>query len=68
MVFRSLNTGLPVDENTLFGIASNRKAFTAFALGILVDEGKISWDDKVSNLDSGIQNVQPLRYRRIYHP
>jgi CubicO group peptidase (beta-lactamase class C family) len=44
---RSLNSGLPVDENTLFGIASNTKAFTAFALGILVDEGKISWDDKV---------------------
>ncbi len=44
---RSLNTGLPVDEHTLFGIASNTKAFTAFALGILVDEGKISWDDKV---------------------
>jgi len=44
---RSLNSGLPVDENTLFGIASNTKAFTSFALGILVDEGKISWDDKV---------------------
>jgi CubicO group peptidase (beta-lactamase class C family) len=44
---RSLNTGQPVDENTLFGIASNSKAFTAFALGILVDEGKMSWDDKV---------------------
>ncbi len=44
---RSLKTGAPVDENTLFGIASNSKAFTAFALGILVDEGKISWDDKV---------------------
>ena len=44
---RSLDSRLPVDENTLFGIASNSKAFTAFALGILVDEGKISWDDKV---------------------
>jgi CubicO group peptidase (beta-lactamase class C family) len=44
---RSLNTNLPVDENTLFGIASNSKAFTAFALGLLVDEGKLSWDDKV---------------------
>jgi CubicO group peptidase (beta-lactamase class C family) len=44
---RSLNTGLPVDENTLFGIASNTKAFTAFALGMLIDEGKLSWDDKV---------------------
>src|SRR5579863_4470029 len=45
--FRSLRTGQPVDENTLFGIASNSKAFTTAALGMLVDEGKLSWDDKV---------------------
>jgi CubicO group peptidase (beta-lactamase class C family) len=44
---RSLVTRKPVDENTLFGIASNSKAFTTAALGILVDEGKINWDDKV---------------------
>ncbi|KRD06438.1 serine hydrolase [Flavobacterium sp. Root901] len=36
-----------VDENTLFGIASNSKAFTTAALAMLVDEGKIKWDDKV---------------------
>lgn len=45
---RSLNTKLPVDENTLFGIASNSKAFTTTALSILVDEGKIKWEDKVT--------------------
>jgi CubicO group peptidase (beta-lactamase class C family) len=45
--FRSLNTRQPVDENTLFGIASNSKAFTTAALGMLADEGKLSWDDKV---------------------
>ncbi|HXB45335.1 MAG TPA: serine hydrolase [Puia sp.] len=44
---RSLNTLQQVDENTLFGIASNSKAFTAAALGMLVDEGKIKWEDKV---------------------
>ena len=44
---RSLNTKQKMDENTLFGIASNSKAFTAAALGILVDEKKLSWDDKV---------------------
>jgi len=44
---RSLKSKTPVDENTLFGIASNSKAFTAATLAILVDEGKISWDDKV---------------------
>lgn len=44
---RSLNTKQKVDENTLFGIASNSKAFTAAALGILIDDKKLSWDDKV---------------------
>src|SRR5438045_4764299 len=44
---RSLNTKQKTDENTLFGIASNSKAFTCASLGILVDEGKIKWDDKV---------------------
>lgn len=44
---RSLNTKQRMDENTLVGIASNSKAFTCVALGILVEEGKIKWDDKV---------------------
>lgn len=44
---RSLQSKLPTTEHTLFGIASNSKAFTAAALGILVDRGKISWNDKV---------------------
>jgi len=44
---RSLDTKQKVDENTLFGIASNSKAFTSAALGILIDEGKLKWDDKV---------------------
>lgn len=43
----SINNGKPVDKNTLFAIASNSKAFTATALALLVDEGKISWNDKV---------------------
>ena len=44
---RSLNTMMKVDEHTLFGIASNSKAFTVASLGILMDEGKLKWDDKV---------------------
>lgn len=44
---RSLTNKLPVDEKTLFGIASNAKAFLTATLGILVDEGKLNWDDKV---------------------
>ncbi len=43
----SAKSGAKVDENTLFAIASNSKAFTATALGILVDRGKLNWNDKV---------------------
>src|SRR5438477_11410574 len=45
---RNLNTKEKVDENTLFEIASNSKAYTAAALGMLVDEKKIKWNDKVT--------------------
>ncbi|MES2544322.1 MAG: serine hydrolase [Bacteroidota bacterium] len=44
---KSILTKEKVDANTLFGIASNSKAFTTAALAILVDENKIKWDDKV---------------------
>ncbi|MGI4870826.1 MAG: serine hydrolase [Janthinobacterium lividum] len=46
---RSLATKAPMDANTLVGIASNSKAFTTTALGLLVDEGKLRWDDKVTD-------------------
>lgn len=45
---RSITTKLPVDEHTNFQIASNSKAFTTAALSILIDEGKLSWKDKVT--------------------
>ena len=47
---RSLKNKQKVDENTLFGIASNTKAFTAAALGMLVDERKTTWDTKVTDI------------------
>jgi len=37
----------PVDDRTLFQIASVSKAFTAATLAILVDEEKLAWDDPV---------------------
>ena len=36
-----------VNEHTLFQIASNTKAFTSAALAILVDQGKLNWNDRV---------------------
>ncbi len=38
-----------VDENTLFAIASNTKAFISTAIGTLVDQGKLDWKDKVKD-------------------
>ena len=43
----SAETQERVDEYTLFAIASNTKSFTAAALAILVDQGKLNWNDKV---------------------
>jgi len=36
-----------VDGHTLFAVGSASKAFTATAVGILVDEGALAWDDRV---------------------
>lgn len=44
---RSTTNQLPMTEETLVGIASNSKGFTGIALGMMVDEGKLNWDDKV---------------------
>ena len=44
---RALDKPDKVDIDTLFAIGSNTKAFTTAALSMLVDEGKIHWDDKV---------------------
>lgn len=38
---------LPVDENTVFQIGSVSKSFTAALVAMLVDEGKLKWNDKV---------------------
>ncbi|HEU0175541.1 MAG TPA: serine hydrolase [Blastocatellia bacterium] len=62
---RKLGEPAPVDERTLFGIASNTKAFTAAALAILVDEGKISWDDPVTKHLPGFQMYDPYVTREM---
>ena len=44
---RRLGTADSVDADTRFGIASNTKAFTATAVALLVEDGRIRWDDPV---------------------
>lgn len=55
----NLETGKKVDEHTLFGIASNSKAFTTAAISMLVEEGKMKWDDKVTDHIPGFKMYDP---------
>ncbi|HEV7699080.1 MAG TPA: serine hydrolase [Pyrinomonadaceae bacterium] len=56
---RELGKPDKVDENTLFAIASNSKAFTTASLAILVDEGKINWNDRVTKYLPDFQVYDP---------
>src|SRR5262249_39948468 len=62
---RKLGEPAQVDEHTLFGIASNTKAFTSAALAMLVDEGKISWDDPVTKHLPTFQLYDPYVTREM---
>jgi CubicO group peptidase (beta-lactamase class C family) len=55
----------PVDTQTLFAIASTTKAMTAAALGMLVDEGKVRWDDPVARYLPSFQMYDPWITREI---
>src|SRR5205823_12051573 len=63
---RKLREPALVDENTLFGIGSNTKAFTTAALATLVDEGKISWDDPVYERLPGFQMFFFFKQKTAY--
>lgn len=62
---RELGKPAPVDERTLFAVASNTKAFTAACLAILVDEGKLKWDDPVTKYLPGFQLYDPYVTREL---
>lgn len=47
------------DANTNYAIASNSKAFTSLILGMLEEEGKLNWNDKVKD---------HLPYFAVYDP
>ncbi|MGE0354959.1 MAG: serine hydrolase [Gemmatimonadales bacterium] len=62
---RRLGDPAPVDADTRFGIASNTKAFTATALGLLVEEGKLEWDAPVVRYLPAFQMYDPWVTRQI---
>lgn len=62
---RELNKPAPVDEHTLFAIGSSSKAFTAVSIAMLVDEGKLKWDDPATKYLPGFQLFDPYSTREL---
>ncbi|QQS42220.1 MAG: serine hydrolase [Acidobacteriota bacterium] len=62
---RKLGDPTPVDEKTLFAIGSSSKAFTAATVAILVDEGKLKWDDKASEHLPGFELFDPYASQQL---
>ncbi|MBT8244320.1 MAG: serine hydrolase [Winogradskyella sp.] len=56
---RSLETKKDMKASTLVGVASNSKGFTCFALAMMVDAGKLNWDDKVRKHIPEFQMSEP---------
>jgi CubicO group peptidase (beta-lactamase class C family) len=54
-----------VDERTVFAIGSSSKAFTAATTAILVDEGKLKWDDPATKYLPGFQVYDPVTTREM---
>ena len=62
---RTVGSPEKVDVHTLFGIASDSKAFTTVALGILKDRGKLDWDDQVTQFLQGFQLYESYPTREV---
>jgi CubicO group peptidase (beta-lactamase class C family) len=62
---RKLGSPDPVTPQSLFRIASNTKAFTTAALAMLVDEGKLHWDDRVVDRMPAFQMYDPYVTREM---
>jgi CubicO group peptidase (beta-lactamase class C family) len=62
---RTLGSPEPVDEHTRFAIGSTTKAMTAAAVAMLVDEGKVRWDDPVTKHLPSFQLSDPYVTREL---
>jgi len=56
---RSKSGGELVDARTVFQIGSTTKGFLAATMALMVDRGKLHWDDRVVDLDPDFQFKDP---------
>ena len=63
--YRDYTSKDTVTSKTLFGIASVSKAFTAASIGMLVDKGKLEWNDRVIDHLPSFQLSDPYVTREL---
>lgn len=62
---RDVEEKLPMTPDTLFAIGSTTKAMTATVLGMLVDEGKLEWDEPLLTYLPSFRLSDPMTTARI---
>jgi CubicO group peptidase (beta-lactamase class C family) len=62
---RELGKPAPVTDHTLFAIGSSSKAFTSASIAMLVDEGKLRWDDPATKYLPNLQLYDPYATREL---
>ncbi len=62
---RDVEKKIPVTSDTLLAIGSSSKAFTTFAMGVLVDEGKLEWEKPVRNYIPWFRLSDPFASERL---
>ncbi|MEN5427921.1 serine hydrolase domain-containing protein [Stenotrophomonas pennii] len=60
-----VNNPLPVDSHTVFRLASLSKAFAGTMAGLLVNDGTLRWDSKVTDYVPGFQLATPEATERL---
>ena len=62
---RTIGKPDPVDDQTIFALGSTSKAFTATAVAMLVDNGKMDWDDRATTFLPGFEMYDPYVTREL---
>ena len=64
----NLEYDIPITPSTVFHVASVSKQFTALALGLLVAEGKVAWDDDIRRYVPELPDFgAPITLRQLAH-
>jgi CubicO group peptidase (beta-lactamase class C family) len=64
----NLEYGIPITPRSVFHVASVSKHFTAMAVELLVNEGKVSWDDDIRRWVPEVPDFgTPITLRHLVH-